>query len=188
MGLATLGFFHAITQRHRAEAALALADDNFRDARAAVEDLLQISDERLQDQPGLQPLRRELMKAAIDRYEPFLAKPIPDPTPRQELARLYARHGQLMLERTEVLDQSVMAEFERALIQERVRAGLRNAQAKGKKLGRPRLNVDERQLRAVAGQPVRIAAKALGISPSSYIRYVREHLGHSHAAEEAVHG
>jgi DNA invertase Pin-like site-specific DNA recombinase len=31
-----------------------------------------------------------------------------------------------------------MAEFERALIQERVRAGLRNARAKGKRLGRPR--------------------------------------------------
>ena len=34
-----------------------------------------------------------------------------------------------------------MAEFERALIQERVRAGLRNARAKGKRLGRPRLFV-----------------------------------------------
>jgi len=32
-----------------------------------------------------------------------------------------------------------MAEFERSLTQERVRAGLRNAQAKGKQLGRPRL-------------------------------------------------
>jgi DNA invertase Pin-like site-specific DNA recombinase len=35
-----------------------------------------------------------------------------------------------------------MAEFERSLIQERVRAGLRNARAKGKKFGRPRINVD----------------------------------------------
>lgn len=32
-----------------------------------------------------------------------------------------------------------MAEFERSLIQERVCAGLRNARAKGKRLGRPRL-------------------------------------------------
>src|SRR5882762_5207824 len=36
-----------------------------------------------------------------------------------------------------------MAEFERSLIQERVKAGLRNAIAKGKKLGRPRVYVDE---------------------------------------------
>jgi DNA invertase Pin-like site-specific DNA recombinase len=35
-----------------------------------------------------------------------------------------------------------MAEFERALIQERVRAGIRNARAKGKLLGRPRVIVD----------------------------------------------
>lgn len=35
-----------------------------------------------------------------------------------------------------------MAEFERALIQERVRAGLRNAKAKGKRIGRPRQEVD----------------------------------------------
>ena len=35
-----------------------------------------------------------------------------------------------------------MAEFERALIQERVRAGLRNARAKGKKFGRPRVQID----------------------------------------------
>src|ERR1041385_9203898 len=35
-----------------------------------------------------------------------------------------------------------MAEFERALIQERVKAGLRNAKAKGKRIGRPRQRVD----------------------------------------------
>ncbi len=35
-----------------------------------------------------------------------------------------------------------MAEFERSLIQERVRAGLRNARAKGKRLGRPRVTLD----------------------------------------------
>lgn len=35
-----------------------------------------------------------------------------------------------------------LAEFERALIQERVRAGLRNARNKGKRLGRPRVIVD----------------------------------------------
>jgi serine/threonine protein kinase len=92
----------------------ALADENFCEARAAVEDLLRISDERLQDEPGLQPLRIELMAAAIERYEPFLAKPVPDPTPRKELARLYARHGLLTLELTETVDEKVMADFEKA--------------------------------------------------------------------------
>ena len=39
-----------------------------------------------------------------------------------------------------------MAEFERALIQERVRAGLRNARAKGRRLGRPRIVVNSARI------------------------------------------
>jgi DNA invertase Pin-like site-specific DNA recombinase len=35
-----------------------------------------------------------------------------------------------------------MAEFERSLIQERVKAGLRNARANGKRFGRPRVEID----------------------------------------------
>jgi DNA invertase Pin-like site-specific DNA recombinase len=45
-----------------------------------------------------------------------------------------------------------MAEFERALIQERVRAGLRNARAKGRQLGRPRVTVDVSRLAFLRGQ------------------------------------
>ena len=45
-----------------------------------------------------------------------------------------------------------MAEFERALIQERVRAGLRNARAKGKRLGRPRVIVDASRIASLRAQ------------------------------------
>ncbi len=45
-----------------------------------------------------------------------------------------------------------MAEFERALIQERVKAGLRNARAKGKRIGRPRQEVDSSIVRALRDQ------------------------------------
>jgi DNA invertase Pin-like site-specific DNA recombinase len=45
-----------------------------------------------------------------------------------------------------------MAEFERALIQERVRAGLRNARAKGKRLGRPRVIVDASRIAGLRAQ------------------------------------
>lgn len=45
-----------------------------------------------------------------------------------------------------------MAEFERALIQERVRAGLRNARAKGKRIGRPRVIVNLQKLSALRQQ------------------------------------
>jgi DNA invertase Pin-like site-specific DNA recombinase len=45
-----------------------------------------------------------------------------------------------------------MAEFERALIQERVRAGLRNAKAKGKRIGRPRQEVDSSKVLELRAQ------------------------------------
>jgi DNA invertase Pin-like site-specific DNA recombinase len=60
---------------------------------------------------------------------------------------------------------AAMAEFERALIQERVKAGLRNARAKGKKLGRPRVQFDESQIDALraSGASWRAVAKELGV-------------------------
>jgi DNA invertase Pin-like site-specific DNA recombinase len=42
-----------------------------------------------------------------------------------------------------------MAEFEHSLIQERVKAGLRHARAKGKCIGRPRIAADRRQVAAL---------------------------------------
>jgi DNA invertase Pin-like site-specific DNA recombinase len=58
-----------------------------------------------------------------------------------------------------------MAEFERSLIQERVKAGLRNAKAKGKRLGRPRVVVDETAIFAMrdSGASWRTIAGKLGI-------------------------
>jgi len=38
---------------------------------------------------------------------------------------------------------AAMSQFERSLLQERVRAGIRNAQNKGRRLGRPRLELDQ---------------------------------------------
>ena len=59
-----------------------------------------------------------------------------------------------------------VAELERTLIAERVRAGLRNARAKGKRLGRPRVAVDAAQvarLRASGLSWPKIASE-LGVS------------------------
>jgi len=47
---------------------------------------------------------------------------------------------------------AAMAEFEPALIQERVRAGLRNARAQGKRLGRPRIVVDVAKISPLRAQ------------------------------------
>jgi DNA invertase Pin-like site-specific DNA recombinase len=61
-----------------------------------------------------------------------------------------------------------VAELERSLIVERVRAGLRNARAKGKTLGRPRIVVDAtRVIRLRAqGRTIREIADTLGVSRS----------------------
>ena len=62
-----------------------------------------------------------------------------------------------------------MAEFERSLIQERVRAGLRNAKLKGKTLGRPRriVNGDEMARLREQGASFREIANAVGASPGT---------------------
>jgi DNA invertase Pin-like site-specific DNA recombinase len=65
-----------------------------------------------------------------------------------------------------------MAEFERALIQERVKAGLRNARAKGKRIGRPRAPLDMKRLANLRSEGWgwnRIAAD-LGVGPGTVLR------------------
>jgi len=58
-----------------------------------------------------------------------------------------------------------MAEFERALIQERVRAGLRHARAQGKRLGRPGVIVEAKRIRELRAQgaSLRTISRQLGV-------------------------
>jgi DNA invertase Pin-like site-specific DNA recombinase len=74
----------------------------------------------------------------------------------------------------------VFAEFERAMIAERVRAGLRRAISEGKTLGRPRIAADvERRISAAlkarkdTGDSVRKIAARFGIDPSTVQRIAR---------------
>jgi DNA invertase Pin-like site-specific DNA recombinase len=64
---------------------------------------------------------------------------------------------------------AAMAEFERSLIQERVRAGLRNAKLNGKTLGRPRriVSSDKMTRLRAQGASFREIAKAVGASPGT---------------------
>ena len=59
-----------------------------------------------------------------------------------------------------------VAELERSLIIERVRAGVRNARSKGKRLGRPTVNVDRARIAAMrsGGASWRVISTELGIS------------------------
>jgi DNA invertase Pin-like site-specific DNA recombinase len=72
----------------------------------------------------------------------------------------------------------VFAEFERAMIQERVRAGLAQAKGEGKRLGRPPLAPAlEKQIRealATPGRPgIRVIAERFGVNPSTVQRISR---------------
>ena len=69
-----------------------------------------------------------------------------------------------------------VAELERSLIVERVKAGLRNARAKGKRLGRPRKILDTKRIATLRAQGVgwkRIAA-GMGVGVGTIYRVVLE--------------
>jgi DNA invertase Pin-like site-specific DNA recombinase len=71
-----------------------------------------------------------------------------------------------------------MAEFERALIQERVRAGLRNARAKGKVLGRPKriVNADRIAHLRATGASWRAISEQLEVPVATLIRRAKNPL------------
>src|ERR1700730_2885794 len=68
-----------------------------------------------------------------------------------------------------------VAELERSLIAERVRAGLRNARAKGKRLGRPRVVVDAARIASLraSGLSWPSIARELGVSVGTVFQAAR---------------
>ena len=79
----------------------------------------------------------------------------------------------------------VFAEFERAMIQERVRAGLARAKSEGKRLGRPPIAPDlEQRIREALNAPgrtegVRKIAARFGVDPGTVQRISRPFVGAS---------
>jgi DNA invertase Pin-like site-specific DNA recombinase len=69
-----------------------------------------------------------------------------------------------------------VAELERSLIAERVRAGLRNARAKGRKLGRPRVAVDAAKVASLRaqGRSWRAVARELKVNARTARRAVAQ--------------
>jgi DNA invertase Pin-like site-specific DNA recombinase len=77
----------------------------------------------------------------------------------------------------------VFAEFERAMIQERVRAGLAQAKAEGKRLGRPKIdettkNAIRAALRRKNRPGILRIAKELGVGTSTVQRIAAEKVWH----------
>jgi DNA invertase Pin-like site-specific DNA recombinase len=85
----------------------------------------------------------------------------------------------------------VFAEFERAIIQERVRAGLARARSEGKRLGRPRLAAElEKRIGEALNKPgrtegVRKIAERFGVSVGTVQRISRPFDGANVAAASA---
>jgi DNA invertase Pin-like site-specific DNA recombinase len=71
---------------------------------------------------------------------------------------------------------AAMAEFERALIQEGVKAGLRNARAKWKKLGRPKVILDASKIAKLRAQGLgwKKISRELGVGVSTVLRIAHE--------------
>ena len=69
---------------------------------------------------------------------------------------------------------AAVAELERSLIQERVRAGVARARSEGKRFGRPRKGFDYRRAQELkaAGRSVRQIAATLGVSRSTAQRFL----------------
>jgi len=71
---------------------------------------------------------------------------------------------------------AALAEFERALLRERVIAGVRRAQAAGKHCGRKKVEIDLRPAVAMLdrGHGIKTTARSLGVSVSTLRRRLRE--------------
>jgi serine/threonine-protein kinase len=94
---AATGLYLDVRAQHRlAEARRQEADDNFRDALTVVEDYFtKVSETRLLIQPGMQPLRKELIESGLARYQQFLEKRGDDPALRAEVGRGWYRVGSM---------------------------------------------------------------------------------------------
>src|SRR5262249_10506443 len=85
--------------RSAAEAQRQRAGTNFRKARqAGAEYFTLISESKLLDVPGLQPLRKQLLEAALRYYQEFLNQHSADPNVRVELAATYLRVAQVYMQ------------------------------------------------------------------------------------------
>jgi DNA invertase Pin-like site-specific DNA recombinase len=75
---------------------------------------------------------------------------------------------------------SAIAELERSLIVERVRAGMRRAKLEGRRIGRTPLDIDHAALvrDRLSGLSLTVVAKKYGLSRASVVRFVRESQAH----------
>ena len=166
-------------QRHELEAVAAKAGWN---VVAVYEDAGISGAKGREHRPGYDALLKAIARREVDMIAVWsvdrIGRSMPDLV--SFLTELHARGADLYLHQ-QALDTStpagramfqmmgVFAEFERAMIQQRVKAGLARAKAEGTKLGRPKLSGDvEARIRALRAEGIGVlkVAKTLGIGAS----------------------
>ena len=96
VGTVLLSQANARTERQRqlAQANFQTAEANFRKAREAVDEYFtKVSESKLLNVPGLQPLRKDLLESARKYYEQFLRDRGTDRTVRADAAQAWYRLG-----------------------------------------------------------------------------------------------
>lgn len=92
------------------------------------------------------------------------------------------------LGRAIVVIVSAVAELERSLIVERVRAGMRRAKLEGRRIGRPALDIDRTALvhDRLSGMSLTNCSRKYGLSRASVVRFVRESQTRHESANEVA--
>jgi serine/threonine-protein kinase len=101
-------------QWRRAEASFRRADDNAKKARQAFDDAFTlVSESKLINVPGAQPLRRELLQKALAYYQDLVNQGNDDPAARAEQAAAYFRVGTILISLEQ--DDEALAALENGL-------------------------------------------------------------------------
>ena len=109
-----------------------------------------------------------LYPAELQARRPLTIHCRQDPRHRRSFVKLPQRQGLPALFQM----MGVFAEFERSMIVERVKSGLRRAVAQGKKLGRPRVDHDERKVLKLLkdGVGIKRTARTVGVGVATVQR------------------
>src|SRR5262249_28454135 len=84
----------AEAERRRADLLRVTAEANFQKAREAVDEYFtKVSESKLLNVPGLQPLRKELLESSRKYYQEFLKDHARDPSVRADAAEAWYRVG-----------------------------------------------------------------------------------------------
>jgi serine/threonine protein kinase/tetratricopeptide (TPR) repeat protein len=104
------------------------AETNFRMAFDAVDTLMEVGEQRLRNEPNLDPVRRRLMARALHFYERFLQQRGGDPAVQIESGIAYVRAASLLLRLGELAKAEDYVHKGRAILEALVAAGPADAE------------------------------------------------------------